>query len=75
MAQVTDFGTEEVIFGQLQFQTVLHESLQHGTETHQVFFLGLGVNDHVIQVYQGICEVQLPQAVLHETLECHWSIA
>ena len=75
MAQVTDFGAEEVTFGRLQFQTVLHESLQHGTETHQVFFLGLGVNDHVIQVYQGVREAQLSQAVLHEMLECCWSIA
>ena len=40
-----------------------------------MFLLSLGVNDHVVQVYQGIREVQLPQAVLHETLECRWSIA
>ena len=75
MAQVPDFGGEEVTFLRLQFQTVLHESLQHGTEAHQVFFLGLGLNDHVVQVYQGVHEVQLPQAVLHEMLECRWSIA
>ena len=61
MAQVTDFSVEEVTFGWLQFQAVLHESLQHGTEAHQVFLLGLGVNDHIIQVYQGIREVQLPK--------------
>ena len=54
---------------------MLHELLQHGAEAHQVFLLGLGVNDHVVQVYQGIREVQLPQAFLHEMLECHWSIA
>ena len=75
MAQVTDFSAEEVTFGRLQFQTVLHESLQHGAEVHQVFLLGLGVNDHIVQVYQGIREVQLPQAVLHEMLERRWSIA
>ena len=50
MAQVTDFGVEEVTFGRLQFQTMLHESLQQGVETHQVFFLGVGVNDHIVQV-------------------------
>ena len=75
MAQVTDFSAEKVTFGRLQFQTVLHESLQHGAEAHQVFLLGLGVNDHIVQVYQGVHEVQLPQAVLHETLERRWSIA
>ena len=75
MTQVTDFSAEKVTFGRLQFQTVLHESLQHGAEAHQVFLLGLGVNDHVVQVYQGIHEVQLPQAVLHEMLEHRWSIA
>ena len=66
---------QKVTFGRLQFQTVLHESLQHGVEVHQVFLLGLGVNDHVVQVYQGIREVQLPQAVLHEMLERRRSIA
>ena len=75
MTQVTDFSAEEVTFRRLQFQAVLHESLQHGVEAHQVFLLGLGVNDHIVQVYQGICEVQLPQAVLHEMLEHRWSIA
>ena len=40
-----------------------------------MFLLGLGVNNHVIQVYQGVREVQLPQAVLHEMLEHRWSIA
>ena len=40
-----------------------------------MLLLSLGVNNHVVQVYQGICEVQLPQAVLHEVLECCWSIA
>ena len=75
MTQVTDFSAEEVTFRQLQFQAVLHESLQHGAEAHQVFLLGLGVNDPVVQVYQGIREVQLPQTVLHETLERCWSIA
>ena len=75
MTQVTDFSVEEITFGQLQFQAGLHESLQHSEEAHQVFLLGLGVNDHVVQVYQGVREVQLPQAVLHEMLECHWSIA
>ena len=75
MTQVTDFSAEEVAFGWLQFQAMLHESFQHGMEVHQVFLLGLGVNDHVVQVYQGIREVQLPQAVLHEMLEHHWSIA
>ena len=75
MAQVTDFSAEKVIFGWLQFQTLLHESLQHGAEVHQVFLLSLGVNVYVVQVYQGVREVQLPQAVLHEMLECCWSIA
>ena len=75
MTQVTDFSAEEVTFRRLQFQAMLHESLQHGTEAHQMFLLGLGVNDHVVQVYQGVCEVQLPQAVLHEMLERCWSIA
>ena len=40
-----------------------------------MFLLGLGVDDHVVQVYQGVREVQLPQAVLHEMLERRWSIA
>ena len=40
-----------------------------------MLLLSLGVNNHVIQVYQGVREVQLPQAVLHEALECCWSIA
>ena len=75
MTQVTDFRVEEVTFRWLQFQAVLHELLQHGAEAHQVFLLSLGVNDHVVQVYQGIREVQLPQAVLHEMLEHCWSIA
>ena len=75
MTQVTDFSAEEVTFRRLQFQAVLHESLQHGVEAHQVFLLSLGVNDHIVQVYQGVREVQLPQAVLHEMLECRWSIA
>ena len=75
MTKVTDFSAEEVTFRWLQFQAVLHESLQHGAEAHQVFLLGLGVNDHIVQVYQGIREVQLPEAVLHEMLERRWSIA
>ena len=75
MTHVTDFSAEEVTFRRLQFQAMLHESLQHGAEVHQVLLLGLGVNDHIVQVYQGVHEVQLPQAVLHETLERRWSIA
>ena len=74
MTQVTDFRAEEVTFRWLQFQAVLHELLQHSVEAHQVFLLSLGVNDHVVQVYQGVREVQLPQAVLHEMLEHRWSI-
>ena len=56
MTQVTDFSAEEVTFRWLQFQAVLHESLQHGTEAHQVFLLGLGVNDHIVQVERVLKE-------------------
>ena len=34
----------------------------------------LGVDNHVIQVDQGVREVQLPQTILHEVLECCWSV-
>ena len=34
-----------------------------------MFVLCLGVNNHIVQVYQGIREVLLPQTVLHEALK------
>ena len=39
-----------------------------------MFLFSLGVDNHIVQVDQGVCEVQLPQAILHEVLECCWSI-
>ena len=39
-----------------------------------MFLFSLGVDNHIIEVDQGVREVQLPEAVLHETLKCCWSI-
>ena len=74
MPQVADFSMEKVTFGWLQLQAMLHESFQYGMKTDQVLLFGLGVDNHVIQVYQGVREVQLPQTILPEVLECCWSV-
>ena len=39
-----------------------------------MFLFSLGVDNHIVQAYQGIGEVQLPQTILHEVLEHCWSV-
>ena len=71
MTQVTDFSAEEVTFRWLQFQAVLHESLQHGAEAHQVFLLSLGVNDHVVQISRAYVRFSSPKQFC---MRC-WNVA
>ena len=39
-----------------------------------MLFLGLLEDYHVVQVDQSVGQVQLTKPILHEPLECHWSI-
>ena len=39
-----------------------------------MIYLNLGEDYYVVQVDKGIGQVQFTKAILHECLECNWSI-
>ena len=57
MAQITYLCSEEVTFGRLQFQSVLLKMFQEGPQSFEVLLLGIREYYHIIQVYQGIGQV------------------
>ena len=75
MCQVHDFRLEEQALQRLKLQIKLLVPLKHHTHVLQVLLICATKDYDVIQVDHTICEVQLPQGVLHETLECHGCIA
>ena len=75
MGQVHNLQLEKQALRRLELQIELPEPLEHHTQALQVLLL-CGVKDYdIIQVDYTIHEVQLPQGVLHETLECRGCIA
>ena len=69
MGQAHDFGLEERALGRLKLQIELPEPLKHHMQALQMLLLCVTKDYDVIQVDHTICEVQLPQGVLHEMLE------
>ena len=54
---------------------MLPESFKYCLQPGQVILFSPGENDNVIQVNEGICQVQFSQAVLHQPLEGSQSVA
>ena len=75
MDQLHNFGLEERALGRLKLQIELLEPLKHHTQVLQVLLLCATKDYDIIQVNHTVHEVQLPQGVLHEMLECRGCIA
>ena len=61
-------------FGRLQLEPMLQEPAKDNLQAMEVLFLSMGEDYHIIQVDQGIRQVKLSEAVLHESLKRRWSI-
>ena len=72
---ISYFLMEEVTFRWLKFQVVIAESVEHYMEMLEVFRFHLQIHDDIIQVDDTICQVELPQTIFHQLLECCWCIA
>ena len=75
MSQIHDFFLEKGALQRLQLEIVFPESVENSPEAIQMVVQSPGVDHYVIKIYKAIIEVQLPQAVLHDALECHGGIA
>ena len=72
MGQIGYFLMEEVAFRWLKLQVVFAELVKHCMEMLEVFRFHLQIHNAVIQTDDTICQVELPQTILHQLLECHW---
>ena len=48
MAQIVDLSVEEVALGWFKLETALPKSLKHGSQSGQVFFLCVGIDNDII---------------------------
>ena len=48
MAQIIDFCAEEVTLGWFKLETTFPKSLEHGSQSGQVFLLCVGVDNDII---------------------------
>ena len=63
-----------MIFGWLQLEPVLQEPVKNYPQVVKVLFLSTAEDYHVVQVDQGISQVKLSEAILHESLKRCWSV-
>ena len=75
MSKIRQALFEEVAFRRLELQPVQGESIQNCLQPFEVVFGHARVHDHVIKVDEGVLQVQLAQAVLHQALESRRHIA
>ena len=75
MSQIRDFFLKKGALRRLQLEVVFLELVENSPEAIQMVVQRPGVDHYVVKVYKAIIEVQLPQAVLHDVLECCGGIA
>ena len=68
-SQIFDLIPEEFTLGLLKLQIVLPEVLKHNVQAMYVLLFCSQKDSHVIHVNQTTGQVQLTQAVLHQSLE------
>ena len=74
MCEICNFITEQVTFGGFEFQMLSPESVKYDSHAIQMVILILR-GDHIILVNQAVGEIQLTQAILHQSLECCGHVA
>ena len=50
MTQIVDFSAEEVALGGFKLETTLPKSLEHNSQSGQVFLFCAGVDNDIVQV-------------------------